>query len=212
MELPFSHDDFLDVFGAYNAALWPVAAILWICTAWLFVRGWRHGAGQRSLLALLAVHWMWAGVAYHWFFFRSINPAATLFGAVFLVQALFFLWLAAASRGQLATGGIRRALGGTLVLYGLMYPAVGVALGLQYPRMPVFAVPCPTALVTAGVLLMTVGIPRFVNVIPILWGIVGGSAALVLGIRADVALLVVAGLLGLDTVAPSLLVGRRESP
>jgi hypothetical protein len=78
--------------------------------------------------------------------------------------------------------------------------------------MPVFAVPCPTALVTAGVLLMTVGIPRFVNVIPILWGIVGGSAALVLGIRADVALLVVAGLLGLDTVAPSLLVGRRESP
>ena len=212
MELPFSHDDFLDVFGAYNSALWPAVAVLWIATAWLFVRGWRHGHGPPSLLALMTIHWAWAGIAYHWFFFRAINPAATLFGALFVVQALLFLWLATSSRVQLAAGGLRRLLGGTLVLYGLMYPAVGFGYGLQYPRMPVFAVPCPTALLTAGLLLMSVGIPRVVNVIPILWAIIGGSAALVLGIRADFALLVAACLLSLDTVAPSLLGLREQAP
>ncbi len=29
MKLPFTHDQFLDVFAAYNGALWPVAALLW---------------------------------------------------------------------------------------------------------------------------------------------------------------------------------------
>jgi len=30
MRLPFTHDRFLDLFAAYNPALWPWAALLWL--------------------------------------------------------------------------------------------------------------------------------------------------------------------------------------
>ena len=207
MELPFSHDAFLRVFGAYNSALWPVVAVLWVVTSGLLLPWMRKGRTDgRGLFALLAVHWAWSGIAYHWFFFRSINPAATLFGALFVLQAVLFTWLAAASRAQFIVSlRARGILGGALVFYGLLYPFVGLGLGLQYPRLPLFAVPCPTTLVTAGLLLTSAGVPRFVNLVPILWAVIGSSAAFVLGIRADLALVAAGVLLGLDTLAPSAL-------
>lgn len=76
---------------------------------------------------------------------------------------------------------------------------------LQYPRLPLFAVPCPTTLLTAGLLLTASGAPRFVNIVPVIWAAIGSSAALVLGIRADLALLVAGALLALDTLAPHAL-------
>ena len=74
--------------------------------------------------------------------------------------------------------------------------------------MPLFAVPCPTTLVTAGLLLTAAGVPRWVNIVPILWAVVGSSAAFALGIRADLALVVAGALLALDTLVPSALGAR----
>ena len=54
------------------------------------------------------------------------------------------------------------------------------------------AVPCPTTLVTSGVLIGTTRRARVVAVVPVPWATVGTSAALVLGITADVALIVAA--------------------
>jgi hypothetical protein len=89
-----------------------------------------------------------------------------------------------------------------LLVYGLAYPAIGVALGLEYPRMPVFVVPCPTTLLTAGFLLLTApGWPRPGNLIPIVWTAVGGSAAFLLDVRADFALVAAGVFLLLKTVA-----------
>ncbi|MGB7217386.1 MAG: DUF6064 family protein [Vicinamibacterales bacterium] len=207
MELPFSHDAFLDVFGAYNTVLWPAAVVLWVVTAGLAWRWMRKGRidGQ-GVFALLAVHWAWSGVAYHWLFFRTINPAATIFGAFFVLQAVLFAWLAVTSRAHFTVDQrMRGLLGGALVIYALAYPLVSVGFGLQYPRLPLFAVPCPTALVTAGLLLTSSGVPRLVNIVPILWAAIGSSAAFALGIRADFALGVAAALLTLDTLLPSAL-------
>lgn len=207
LELPFSHEAFLDVFGAYNSALWPVAAVVWLataCLAWNWI--WRGRLNGRVLFALLAVHWAWSGTVYHWLFFRAINPAAALFGAAFVVQAVLFTWLAVASRAHLVAGpSLRGVLGGALVLYGLVYPFLGFAFGLQYPRLPLFAVPCPTTLVTAGWLLTSAGVPRFVNIVPLLWAAIGSSAALALGIQADLALVAAGALLAIDTLVPSAL-------
>jgi hypothetical protein len=207
MELPFSYDGFLDVFGAYNPMLWPAAAVLWVVTADLTLRLMRKGRMDgRGLFALLAVHWALSGIAYHWFFFRGINPAAMLFGAVFVLQAILFAWLAVTSRAHFTLDRDRRGiLGGALVSYGLAYRLVGLGFGLHYPRLPLFAVPCPTTLVTAGVLLMSTGVPRFVNIVPVLWAVVGSSAAFFLGIRADLSLVVAGALLALDTLVPSAL-------
>jgi hypothetical protein len=50
-------------------------------------------------------------------------------------------------------------------------------------------VPCPTTLFTAGCLLAAVPpVPRWLLVIPALWSLVGGSAALLLGITPDLML------------------------
>ena len=197
MQLPFTHDQFLDVFGSYNRALWPAAILLWLLTAAAMVALYRRGPrASRLVAAVLAFHWAWAGVAYHLVFFRSINPAASLFGAVFVLQAALFLW-----RGVVGshlpfqpTSSYWGVVGGALIAYALLYPAIGLVLGLAYPRLPSFGVPCPTAILTVGLLLFA---PRrevrLLGGIPVLWAAVGGSAAVLLNIRADFAL-VVAGL------------------
>ncbi len=211
MELPFSHDAFLDVFGAYNTLLWPAVVLLWATTAGVVIRWFRTGRlNGRTLFALLAVHWAWSGIAYHWFFFHGINRAAAVFAVLFVLQAAAFAWLAIMSRGHVLMNGSPRGLvGGALVLYGLVYPLIGLALGLEFPRLPLFAVPCPTTLVTAGFLVTSVDVPPWVNVLPILWAVIGSSAAFVLGIRADLALVVAGAMLAVDTVAPRALSRRR---
>jgi hypothetical protein len=211
MHLPFTHTAFLDVFGAYNRALWPAVAALWVVTVGVSMQWMRRGRLTRSLAALLAAHWAWSGIAYHWFFFRSINPAATFFAAIFLAQALLFVWLTVASRGGFSmTRSLRGILGGALVAYSIAYPLLGFAFGLHYPRLPLFAVPCPTILLTAGVLLTSSGVPRVLYTVPIVWAVIGSSAGLVLGIRADWALMPAGMLLALDALAPRAL-GARSS-
>lgn len=213
MALPFTHDAFLDVFGQYNTTLWPVVLILWLATTWVAWQWIRQGEVSGLLLfGLLAAHWAWSGLVYHGIYFRPINPAATLFAVAFIVEAVLLVWLAATSRGRVVAGAKpRRMIGGVLIAYGLVYPFVGVAFGLSYPRLPLFAVPCPTTLVTAGWLIAVARVPRTASLVPMLWAVVGSSAALTLGIRADLALLVAASLLLLDVLAPSAL-GRRAEP
>ena len=206
MQFPFSHDELLDVFGAYNAQWWPVVLVLWLGTAviaWRWCRG--RTANAPLIMSLLAVHWAWSGIAYHWLYFRAINPAAAVFAVAFVLQAGLFSWLAIGTRAHV-TGprGVRGAFSVGLAGYGLLYPAIGLALGLEYPRMPLFAVPCPTTLVTAGLLLATRGAPRLLLAIPLLWAAIGSSAAITLGIRADLALVVAGVALLVDAIAPSV--------
>ncbi len=211
MRPPFSHDAFLDLFGAYNAALWPAVTALWLATAWLGLLTVRAAApAPRAMFGLLAIHWAWSGVAYHWLFFRRINPAATLFAGAFIVEAILFAWLATARGQWVARRGFPRAVGTGFLIYGLLYPVLGIASGMEYPRVPLFAVPCPTALVTAGLLLMYAHIPWGVKVIPILWAVVASSAAIFLGVWADLALVVAAVALMADMIRwPELTHPRR---
>jgi hypothetical protein len=206
--LPFTHDQFLDVFGSYNRALWPAAAGLWLATLGTLVQLYRrHPQAGRILAFLLALHWAWAGAIYHLAFFLPINPAAALFGIGFLLQAVLFLWRAASRSGLTFTPAptIRGRLGLLLILYALIYPGLGLLAGLEYPRLPTFGVPCPTTILTAGVLLL---VPRrearFLGVIPVLWAGVGGSAAFLLGMRADLVLPVAGLLLVLHMVLPGV--------
>ena len=192
MQLPFTHDQFLDVFAAYNNRFWWAALLLWLWTSSVAFRWFRNPGGvNRSVAWLLVVHWAWSGVVYHLGYFRSVNSPALVFGLLFVLQAAFFAWLAYRDRPLdfSSVGGFWRALGLVLVGYSLVYPAVGLAFGLEYPRMPTFGVPCPTAILTSGFLLgANLRIARWITVIPLLWAAVGGSAAILLGIRPDLML------------------------
>lgn len=206
MSLPFTHEQFLDVFGAYNSTLWPFVGFIWLLTLGAVAHLYRRGAAASRVLAgVLAVHWMWSGVAYHLAYFRRVNPAAALFAGLFLLQAALLLWRGVA-RPQLSFTPSRTlwGIGGAaLIAYALIYPALGVLLGLAYPRLPTFGVPCPTTILTAGTLLL---VPRRqtlpVAVIPVLWSAVGGSAAFLLDIRADYALLVAGAALLIYVLIP----------
>lgn len=192
MQLPFSELQFLDVFALYNQTLWPVALGLWLVTAAVIV-AWLAGklVSDRWASALLAFHWAWAAIAYHFAFFSRINPAARIFGLLFLLEALVFVWwgMVRSTLHFSTTRPVWRALSIGLVLYALAYPFVNLGAGLRFPRMATFGVPCPTSLLTVGLLLsVSPRAPRLLLVIPILWCLVGGSAAFLLGIRADLVL------------------------
>jgi hypothetical protein len=203
VKLPFDEAAFLDVFGQYNNSFWPFVVGLWATTVIVCARWMVRGGADRSLLILLAVHWAWSGVAYHELFFRRINPAATLFGLLFVLEAAFFAWLAIAPRARFAFAwSVRGVLAAILAGYALIYPALGFLSGMQYPRLPLFAVPCPTTLLTAGLLLASSGVPRIVRIVPAFWAAIAGSAALLLGVRADLALFAAGALMVVDTLAP----------
>ena len=209
MSLPFSEAQFLDVFGSYNRALWPAVITLWLVTVTLAARWKQRGYGSRSLMVLLAVHWAWSGIAYHWAYFRAINPAAPAFAVMFVMQAVLFAWLAMLSPARFCLDRSPRAIiAGSLVIYSLVYPFVGIIFGLHLPRVPLFAVPCPTTLLTAGLLLTSSGMPRLAGVVPALWAAIASSAAFSLGIWADSVLLACTGLLVIDMLAPHVLGAR----
>jgi len=190
MQLPFTEQQFLDLFGAYNARVWPVVVVLWGATLWYsacFVRG---KAGSVALSALAAAHWAWSGLVYHAVFFTRINPAAWLFAALFVVQAVAFVWLGIVRRDLVFQWDRtpRHAAAAALVAYSLAYPFLVLLSGHEAPRAPLFAVPCPTTLFTAGLVLAASRPAIPVLIVPTLWALVGGSAALKLGVLPDVML------------------------
>jgi hypothetical protein len=189
VNLPFTRDQFLDVFAGYNRSLWPVALGLWgyALAAALFLAA---GSRRRTRFAavMLAVQWVWAGVAYHAMFFAAINPVAWLFSAFFVVEGGMLVWFGVL-RGELQfspRGSLRHAIGWTLIFYALLYPLLAQADGFAFPRGPIFGVPCPTTLLTIGWLFVAdPPWPKVVALIPFGWAFIGGSAALLLGMTAD---------------------------
>jgi hypothetical protein len=201
MKVPFTLEQFLDVFEKYNHAigLAPILAyVLGFLALFLAVRGGR--AGSRAVLAVLAVLWSFVGGVYHLAFFAEVNRAAILFGALFVIQGV--LYAMAATREEPPAFRFhpspRHAFALALAAYAMVaYPLLGAAAGHPYPRGPAFGVtPCPTTIFTFAILLLAEGALRTsLYAIPFLWSLVGLSAATQLGIREDYGL-AVAGAVG----------------
>jgi uncharacterized protein DUF6064 len=211
MRVPFSQQEFLDVFGTYNSRAWPVVIALWLVTFAFGVRLARGQARSVALSALAAVHWAWSGLVYHALFFTDINPAAWLFAFVFLLEAFAFVWFGMVRRTLVFEWGrtTRHAVAGALFAYSLAYPFLVLASGHDVPRAPLFAVPCPTTLFTAALLLTAVRpAPVVVFVIPVVWAAIAGSAALALGVRPDLMLFVAAAGLVVYVALPVIVRGR----
>jgi hypothetical protein len=191
MQLPFTRDQFFDLFAAYNGALWPALVALWIASvvACVLLFSSRRSS-DRWISALLVAHWIWGGLAYHVAFFTRINPAAWVFGALFVLQAAFFLWWGVV-QGRLSFAPSRNAwapVAWVLVAYSLAYPGINAVQHFSLSRIPAFGVPCPTTIFTAGVLMLATPRSWRLSIIPVIWSLIGGSAAFLLGVRADYAL------------------------
>jgi hypothetical protein len=201
MNLPFTVEQFIDVFVRYNQAIWPMQLIAYaLGLAAVFLAFRKNGHSGITVSLILSFFWLWMGVVYHWMYFSGINKAAFLFGALFVLQGVFFL-VAGAVQKKLSFGfkpGFYAVTGIFFIVYAmLVYPVLGYLSGHGYPRSPCFGVaPCPVTIFTFGLLLLTdKRVPKYILVVPFLWSLLGFSAALALTIREDIGLLT-AGVLG----------------
>jgi hypothetical protein len=206
--LPFTPEQFLAVFVNYNTATWPsqIAAFLLGLTAVVLLPR-RVPGSDRAIAAILAAMWLWTGFAYHGVWFSKINSAAYLFALLFIIQGIGLIY-AGVYRSRICFGagrGLAAWAGGAFVVYSvIVYPLIGMATGHFYPAMPMFGVtPCPVTLFTFGMLLLTIRpVPNWLLVVPAIWSLIGGSAAIVLNVPQDWLLLFSGG------IAVSLIVVR----
>lgn len=195
MNMPFSVQDFLDVFRNYNETVFPLQILFYLIafTAIYFAFS-RKKNSDKIISGILSFFWLWIGIVYHILFFSAINKAAYIFGVLFVVQGLLFLQFGVL-KGSLKFGnksGLQSIIAYILLAYALViYPFLGYIFGHLYPYSPTFGLPCPTTIFTFGILLLTKQkIPLFLLIIPFLWSLLGFSAAIQLHVYEDFGLLV----------------------
>lgn len=192
--LPFTTTQFFDVFAAYNDAIWPAQLVaVALGTAALLALSRPSPRTDRIVLGVLAVMWAWTGGLYFIVHFAPINPAATLFGTGFLLQAalLGFAAMRVSARGFAVRTDPAGLVGLALVAYALVvYPVIGIWLGHALGELPAFGVtPCPVVLFTFGILLLAERVPWWLLIVPFVWSLIGGSAAFLLSVPQDFVLL-----------------------
>jgi len=205
--MPFTTEQFLNVFADYNNAVWPLQIIFnLIAVTVIFFSINRTSYSNIFVNISLAFLWLWMGVVYHMVFFSAINKAAYLFGFLFIIQGLVFLFIGGI-KGKLSYGfsaDIYSWAGIILILYALIiYSVLGYRFGHIYPGSPTFGLPCPTTIFTFGMLLFTDrSFPKYVLILPFVWSVIGFFAALNFGIYEDT------GLLAAGIIASALLITR----
>lgn len=199
--MPFTVDQFFDVFFHYNEETQSFLILFYIlalAVCLLFVK--KNRFAVKAALLLLALLWLWMGIAYHWSFFQKINPAAKVFAAGFVIQGVLFFILLFLEKIQLRQKltTLRKITGVSLIAYALiLYPLIGFVLGHSYPRGPIFGLPCPTSIFTFGIILfLETSRNYFLAMIflPLVWSLIGTFAAIHFGVTEDYALLASAGL------------------
>lgn len=132
--MPFTIEEFLNVFQQYNLSVWPVQLILYalaiIAVSLVFLK---HQKADKVINSILAFFWFWMGIIFLYFgVFRS-NILSYQFKLDF--------------PGMLGISFIFFAL--------IIYPVLAYTLGHVYPKTPTFGLPCPTTIFTFGILLFT---------------------------------------------------------
>lgn len=91
MQIPFTAEQFLQVFKQYNETIWPFQIMLYffalLAVFFSFIKG-KHS--QKIISTILSLMWIWMGIVYHILDFSSINKAAYIFGGAFILQEILF--------------------------------------------------------------------------------------------------------------------------
>jgi Family of unknown function (DUF6064) len=191
--LPFTAEILFSSFEQYNRALWPaaiLAVVLALAVILLSLRPVRHG--DRAIGALLAAAWLWIGIGYFYLHFATIDFAAPVYGAFFVLEGLLLAWTGVVW-GKLAFrfgGDLPGWCGLALAIVAVAWPLADALSGHGWRSVRVVGLaPGPTAAFTLGMLLLTAGrTPLHLAIIPLLWTVVAGATAWLLIIPEDLAL------------------------
>jgi hypothetical protein len=190
MKLPFTTNQFMEVFEKYNTAVFPMQFLFLLagCIMLFFVL--KKGKKPNKIIGyMLGGIWVWMGIVYHIIFFSSINKAAFLFGAAFIVQGILFGVLTL--RNKLIfdfKNSTSNWISLFVILFGLIfYPFIGYMLGNSLVHTISLGLPCPTTIFTFGLLgLQTRKIKKRFMIIPLVWSFIGFFAAILMGVYQDV--------------------------
>ncbi len=212
--MPFTIKEFLGVFKSYNNSIWPFQIILFISTLFILYSALKKKNYSSIVIStMLIFYWLWIGVVYDIIFFSAINPAAYFFGGIFILQALLFVKAGIIDKKLEFEfrNDVNGYIGGFIIFYALIiYPLLGIYLGHTYPENPTFGLPCPTTIFTFGILLWAgKKSPIYIIIIPVIWAVIGFTAALKLGIKEDTGLLI-AGLLTTALIVRDKVVERKN--
>jgi hypothetical protein len=200
MKLPFTVEEFLNVFKSYNQSVFPIQIIFYLIAFYVIYLLYKPvNKNGRVISSVLSFFWLWIGIVYHLMFFSTINKASYFFGILFIIQGILFFFYGTV-KGSITfeyRNNVFNYAGILLIAYALIvYPLLGNLLGHQYPYSPTFGLPCPTTIFTFGILLfVNKKLNVLVIIIPLVWSIIGFSAALKLTIYEDYGLLI-AGVFG----------------
>jgi hypothetical protein len=214
-------EDFFSALQTYNDLVLPVTILTYILgLSAVYLVSRRTHEASRFVPLILGSLWLWSGVVFNGIFFGPSEVEVSgitmtgmwyFAGVLFVIQGILFIMFGAIQKTLLFGLDVSSysVVGGVLVVYALaVYPLVGSMTGYAYPRYPVFgSAPCPVVIFTWGLLLwITQRVPLSVAVIPFIWGILGIVPVLVMGIYADVGL-ILSGVIGL----PLILLRNRSS-
>jgi hypothetical protein len=195
MELPFTIEEFLNVIKSYNQSIFPAQIIFYLVgfyCVYLLLKSPKHR--DKFINFILSFFWLWIGIVYNLIFFTSINKAAYIFGFLFIIQGILFLIFGIVKND--ISFSYRKDLFGIVGLifisYALViYPVLNFVLGHPYPYAPTFGLPCPTTIFTFGMLLFaSKKISIGLLIIPLVWSLIGLSAAINLSIYEDFELII----------------------
>src|SRR5687767_44683 len=93
MALPFTTEEFLLAFRTYNQSIFPLQIVFLLMAATIILLLLKKTSVSNLVINIVLVFfWLWMGIAYHLIFFTVINPAAYLFGSLFIAQGLLFFY------------------------------------------------------------------------------------------------------------------------
>jgi hypothetical protein len=195
MQTTIVHPDFVPMFESVNRDLWPLQVITLLIGLAMAIAAMRKSriADQVSA-ALLGSIWIFDGVVFHWVYFRPIFEPAGRFAVLWIIHGVLFIVLGV-FRPRLSFTASRdgyAAFGFLLIAYALLaYPLLGYLLRSDFMYATWFGpFPCPVAVFTIGMLLLTdARVPKVLVIVPLLWAMTG-FVPISWGVTEDMGLLV----------------------
>ncbi len=185
--VPFTAEVLASLHAGINIDLWPLRLLGLAMALAVVVRVWRYRPpDDRFTATVLTIFWLWNGLAYMGHYRAELDWAAPGYGLLFVVEGALLTWFGIVRPriGFDRAGRSARAMGGMMAVFALValplltWFVTGDPEGAE----TVGLLPTPTTVFTLGVLVMVgIGAPRILFLLPLVWSAVGGALGWVSG-------------------------------
>lgn len=195
MKTPFTTEQFFEVFKNYNSGIFPMQIFLFFLgLLLLFLVASKIKRKNNYIGVILGLLWIWTGLIYHIIYFTEINKVALVFGSVFILEGILIFIESFRKNGFefTFTKGTNGYTGYFLMFFGLiLYPMIGYLTEGTSETVISLGLPCPSTIFTFGLfVLSSSSLKKYLLIIPVLWSLIGLSAAINFGVYQDFMLII----------------------